>query len=160
MRDLQNIIGARALLFERLTGAQSEAQAEAQSRRILSRAALRESVRRELERLLNTRCPVPTQLLTEQERTAINYGIPDLSPFSPHSSRDQQRLAQAIEQTIRFYEPRLRQVQVTVEQFEESERALFIRIDAALVVETVTEPVSFPVYGRTGNGQWEIHECK
>jgi len=160
MREPKPIEGARALLFERLTDLDPRSQEEPEPLRILNRVALRESVRRELGRLLNTRCSIPTHLLGQQERTVIDYGIPDFSSFSPQSSNDQKLLAAIIGQTISAFEPRLRQVEVTVEGFLSSERALLVRIDAVLVVESISEQVSFPVIINNKTGTVQVHESQ
>ena len=106
---------------------------------------LKESVRQEVGRLLNTRCPIPAHLLQARERTVIDYGVPDVSLFFPRNPADQERLAAILSQAIAAFEPRLQQVRVTVEAITENERALWVRVDAGLVVESVTEPVSFQV---------------
>ncbi|HEY0006426.1 MAG TPA: type VI secretion system baseplate subunit TssE [Pyrinomonadaceae bacterium] len=159
MREPKPIEGARALLFERLMDDDPKSlKEEPHPFRILNKKELKESVRRELERLLNTRCSVPTHLLGDVERTIINYGIPDFSSFSAQNADDQRRLAQIIRETINAFEPRLRQVQVTVEPFQKSNRALWVKIDGVLLIGSVTEPVSFPVLVQHRTGGAEIHE--
>jgi len=149
--------GARALLFERLVDLDPQAPTEPKPLRTLNRRELRESVRRELEWLLNTRCPIPAPLLDERERTVINYGIPDLSWFYPQNPRDQRRLASILSQTISAFEPRLRQVRVTVERYLDVQQALYVIVDALLVIESITEPVSFPVVIYSKRGGSEVH---
>src|SRR4029077_11608679 len=90
--------GARILLFDRLVDTEPESQKEVRPLRILDKAGLKESVRRELGRLLNTRCPIPLAPLAE--RTVINYGIPDFSSLSPHSMDDRNRLEQWMREAI------------------------------------------------------------
>jgi type VI secretion system protein ImpF len=154
--------GARALLFERLVDIEPEHKEE--PFRVLSKQELRKSVSRELGQLLNTRCPLPLHLLGEEERTVINYGIPDFTSLSPQNAGDCQLIANIIGQTITAYEPRLRNVRVRVERFEGEERTLHIAVDADLVTDTViqvrshsehsssAEPITFPVvlFSRTG----------
>lgn len=111
--------------------------------RTLTPGELRESVRRELERLLNTREPLPSRTLGDRTRTVIDYGVPDFSSYSPRSHDDRQRLAEALRQAIDAYEPRLQQARVAVEPVPGDDQALVGRIDALLVVEEVHEPISF-----------------
>jgi type VI secretion system protein ImpF len=139
--------GGRALLFERLVDLEPEREEEPQPFRVLSREELWESVRRELGQLLNTRCPVPLHLLGEEERTVINYGIPDFSSLSPRSGNDRKLIAHIITQTVTAYETRLRNVRVTVEDYEENERTLQVTLEADLVTETVVEIRSHPEFG-------------
>jgi type VI secretion system protein ImpF len=115
---------------------------------------LRDAVRRDLDWLLNTKRWLPHDFegLPEVKTSLLNYGMPDLSPFSPNSSKDLASLARTIEELIRCYEPRLRPGSVRVSPVgtpaavpkngEERERPHF-RIDAMLCVDPVNEPVSF-----------------
>ncbi len=139
---------ARATLFDRLVDLEPKSTEEFQPLRTFNRKDILASVRREVGALLNTRCPTPAHLLDERERTVIDYGMPDFSTFYPQNPDDQKRLALIISRAISACEPRLQQVRATVEELVENKRALRIRIDAVLVLESVTEPVSFPVIMR------------
>ena len=169
MADSRNTGGARALLFERLVDTEP-GQEESPPFRVLSRQELRKSVSRELGQLLNSRCPVPLQLIGEEERTVINYGLPDFTSLSPQSSDDRKLIASIISQTIAAFEKRLRNVRVTAEYFEDDERRLHISVEADLVTDTVieirsypefgssTEPVTFPIVLNSKTGLMEIYE--
>ena len=160
--------GARALLFERLVDSEPELKEE--PFRVLNKRELRESVRRELGQLLNTRCPVPLRLLGEEERTVINYGIPDFTSLSPQSAHDRELICDIIAQTIRAFEPRLRNVRVCADSYEEDERRLQITVEAELLTDWVVEvrsypetgsslePVSFPIVLNRKTGILEVHE--
>ena len=170
MADSRKTGGGRALLFERLVDTDPHNPKESQPLHVLTREELLKSVSRELGQLLNSRCPVPLKLIGEEERTVINYGIPDFTSLSPHNSDDRKLIASIIGQTITAFETRLRNVEVTVEHFEEDERRLHILIDADLVRETVieirsyaefsssVEPVSFPLVLHSKTGLMEIYE--
>lgn len=159
MREPKPIDGARSLIFDRLVDHEPEsAIGEQRPLRILDKRELKESVRRELGRLLNTRCSLSTQLPGQEERTVLDYGIPDFSSYSPHSADDHRLIANIISQSIAAFEPRLQQVRVTVEQFRESDRALRITIEAVLVTETITEAVLFPVTINNKTGAAEVQE--
>jgi type VI secretion system lysozyme-like protein len=169
MADSRNTGGARALLFERLVDTEPGKEGSP-SDRVLTKQELLKSVNRELGQLLNTRCPVPLHLIGEEERTVLNYGIPDFTSLSPQNFTDRQLIAEIIKQTIAAFETRLRNLQVTVEYFEEDERTLHILIEADLVRDTVieirsypefgssTEPVSFPIVLHSKTGIMEIYE--
>lgn len=165
--------GGRALLFERLVDLEPGRREEERPFRVLSREELWESVRRELGRLLNTRCPVPLQLLGEEERTVINYGLPDFTSLSPQSGNDRKLIADLIGRTVTAFEPRLRNVRVTVEEqkknegaravpvyesrvrkvdvhveeYRQDERTLQITLEADLVTDAVVEMASHPEHG-------------
>jgi type VI secretion system protein ImpF len=133
------------LLFDRLVKLHPTADEEERRLRILDREQLKQSVRRELERLLNTRCSLPLEGFGEAERSVINYGIPDFSSLSAQSADDQALIASIVSQTITAFEPRLSQVRVEVETIADREWALALTVSALLRIDKVTEPVSFPV---------------
>jgi type VI secretion system protein ImpF len=147
MTASHNTGGARALLFERLVDHDLHVTEESPPFRVLSRQKLRESVTRELGQLLNSRCPVPLHLICEEERTAINYGIPDFTSLSPHSADDRHLIASIIGQTITAFEPRLRNVRVTAEYLDNYDHKLQITVEADLVRDTVIEIRSYPEFG-------------
>src|SRR5262249_41809482 len=97
--------GARALLFDRLVDAEPTSRQEPRPLRSLTESELRESVRIELSRLLNTRCP-PWAVNAPHERSVINYGIPDFSHASTESNEHQSAIALEIAESIRAFEPR------------------------------------------------------
>jgi type VI secretion system lysozyme-like protein len=149
---------ARAPLFARLVDLDPSTPEESRPLRVQSLSGLKESVRQEVGWLLNTRCPIPAHLLQVRERTVIDYGVPDLSLFFPRNPADQERLGAILSQAIASFEPRLQQVQVAVEENTENARALWVRIDAGLVVESLRESVSFQVLIRSKSGVTEVHE--
>ena len=138
-------IHVRAPLFDRLIDLHPGPTAEPRPLRTLDRRGLRESVRRELERLLNTRSSLPVDRLEEREElTVLEYGIPDLSSFSAGDPEDQQRLARVVARAVAAFEPRLREVRAFFERLEDSGRAAALRIEARLAVDEVSEPIAFP----------------
>jgi type VI secretion system protein ImpF len=159
MADPKPIAGARALLFDRLVDVPDWDERE-RPLRVLNSEQLKASVRRELERLLNTRCSIPLHQLGEEERSVVNYGIPDFSSLSPHNADDHALIASIVGQTITAFEPRLRQVRVEVGPAFTAESALCLNIGAELVVGMFAEPVSFPVTLNSKSGTAEMHDSK
>ena len=159
MADPKPIAGARALLFDRLVDV-SESETHEQPLRILNREQLRASVRRELGRLLNTRCSIPLHRLAEEERSVVNYGIPDFSSLSPHNADDHALIASIVGQTIAAFEPRLRQVRVEAGPTSGAESALWLNINAELVVGVFSEHVSFPVTLNGKSGTALMHDSQ
>ena len=147
----------RTPLFDRLTDRDPLLRRELKPMRTLDRRGLRESVRRELEQLFNTRCPVPQHHLIGRERTVIDYGIPDLSIFSARSFDDRGRIAEILRKAIEAYEPRLANPRIVVEQVPGEELALMARIEAMMVTETVPEPVSFLTVLQLKEGEVSVH---
>ncbi|HEU4388683.1 MAG TPA: type VI secretion system baseplate subunit TssE [Blastocatellia bacterium] len=157
MQTPRTVIGSPPLLFERLADS-SRKPVGTRTSGVLDKDALRNSVKRELGRLLNTRCPIPIGRFPVEGRTAIDYGVPDFSSLSPRSTDDRNRIESILSHAVRTFEPRLRQVQVSVVEPLASERALSVKIDALLTVDSITERVSFPVLINSSDGMTEIYE--
>jgi type VI secretion system lysozyme-like protein len=136
---------ARAPLFSLLFDHEPRQREEAQPRRVLTREHLVESILGELSRLLNTRCSTTMAGLEGQERTVMNYGLPDFTTLNPTSEGDRQRLGRLIVEAVRAFEPRLRNPLVEVKADAANGRVLRVRVDGMLVMEHLSEPVSFPL---------------
>lgn len=127
-------------------------------------AQLRQSVRRDLENLLNSRfCMIePPEELSEVTHSLLNYGLPDLATVNISDTEKKQRFVQQLERILREYEPRFKSVRVThLDNRDRSDRTLRFRIDAVLwadpapqsvVFDSVLEPVS-----RSVNVKESIH---
>lgn len=148
----------RTPLFDRLVDRDPRLRREVRAMRTLDRRGLRESVRRELERLFNTRCPIPAHRLAGRPRTVLDYGIPDLSGFSPRSYEDRERLADVLRRAVEAFEPRLAEVRVHLEPAPGDELALAGRIEAVLVTDSIPEPVSFLTVLQLKEGEIEVHD--
>ncbi|MGA7811348.1 type VI secretion system baseplate subunit TssE [Caballeronia sp.] len=75
--------------------------------------ALRQSVARELSRLLNARSRLTMEAFAQSDGTVIDYGVPDFSERSLRSGPDRDAIAAAIRHAITLFEPRLVNVTVT-----------------------------------------------
>ncbi|HEV7516246.1 MAG TPA: type VI secretion system baseplate subunit TssE [Thermoanaerobaculia bacterium] len=133
----------RAPLFDRLVGRDPRSLGGRRPSHTLTREGLKESVRKELATLFNTRSALPASLLLTHELTVIDYGIPDLSDFSAANVEDHARLAALVARAVAAFEPRLREVRVVAGGYEESARSLALTIEGTLVVDAWREPVSF-----------------
>lgn len=106
---------------------------------------LRESVRSNLESLLNTRhrcLPLPPGL-GELKLSTINYGVPDFTGADLAGPAFREEFRAAIEQAIRAFEPRFMRVSVTMREADEGDRTLRFRIDALMYADPAPEPVIF-----------------
>jgi type VI secretion system protein ImpF len=107
---------------------------------------LKESVRRDLEDLLNTRwrCVSWPPNLDELEVSLFNYGLPDFTGANLGSAEHQEEFRLIIKKVVERFEPRLRRVQVhLVKNPDPLDRTLRFRIDALLYAEPSPEPVVF-----------------
>ena len=108
--------------------------------------ALRRSVRRDIEALLNARRRWRSwpPALTELAVSPLNYGIPDCTGGTYHGPGEREALRREIEDTIRRFEPRFRSVRVTLVTSENKlEPTMRLRIEAMLHAEPAPEPVTF-----------------
>ena len=136
--------GSRVPLFDRLFDLQLSQQ-ETQPRRVLARREVLESIRKELSRLLNTRCADTIDHLAGQERTVVNFGMPDFLTLSASREQDRQRLAHLVTEAVRAYEPRLRGPVVEVVPHPDRSFSLLLTVYATLELDHLAEPVSFPL---------------
>jgi type VI secretion system lysozyme-like protein len=145
---------ARASLFDRLVDESPGDTAELRPLQTLSREAFLESVRTEVSRLLNTR---NTQSWTESVgmRSVLTYGVIDYTAFYPANQENRMRLGRSITQALATYEPRLARVRVQV-LAADAQGHVPVRIDAMLVTESMSEPVSFPVVIRNRDAAIEV----
>jgi type VI secretion system protein ImpF len=138
----KTIKGAKALLFERLADGP---QAGGQPLRVYDANHLKDSVRKEIMRLLRTRCPGIRWPADERDRTVLDYGIPDFSWMSAVNGSDLEQLAQTLTQAIKAYEPRLLNVTVTVGPSGQSQSEVVSTNSGDLPVGSLTEPVTFEI---------------
>jgi type VI secretion system protein ImpF len=107
---------------------------------------VKQSIRRDLENLLNTRwrCSVWPPTLNELDKSVVNYGIPDFSGAGFGALTRRQDFRKIIEQAIRTFEPRLKNVRVElIESDEPLDRVLRFRINAVLPMKPAPETVVF-----------------
>jgi type VI secretion system lysozyme-like protein len=140
-------LNVRTPLFARLTGGE----------RTLDRQGLRDSVRRELELLFNTRSSFPSRRVPGAPLTVIDYGIPPLTDYAARNTNDQSELAAALRTAIEAFEPRLASVRVFIAPPEEDTIALTVTIQADLVIDAVREPVSFVFSADVQQGTYAGH---
>jgi type VI secretion system protein ImpF len=106
-------------------------------------AQMENAVRRDLEDLLNTRRP-PADFfegLEEVPTSVANFGLPDLAFFDTLTPERRAEFARQIQQVITDFEPRLRDVEVTVRDSDQvaqdlkgefKRTAMYFHIDARL----------------------------
>jgi type VI secretion system protein ImpF len=109
-------------------------------------AALRRSVQRDLEALLNARPrwrSLPPEL-TELPVSSIGYGIADFTAGVLNDPAQRERLRADIEATIRRFEPRFAFLRVILmDNPDPLEPRLRLRIEALLHAEAAHEPIAF-----------------
>lgn len=107
---------------------------------------MRETIRRDLEALLNTRrCPVaPPDALAELQDALVSYGLDGMVSANLVTDYAKLQLARIIERRVAMFETRLSDVKVTILKNRTSaERALRMRISATFRLHEGMPPISF-----------------
>lgn len=118
----------------------------------------REALKRDLEWLLNTRQPGMRELegYPLANASMVNYGLPDISSMGLASSSDQRRLRQAILTCIKNYEPRLMNVDVTMEGSDVADRKLRFHIEGLMRLDPAPEEISFDTVLELTSGEYRM----
>ena len=147
-----------ASILDRLIDEQPGISREPVRHRVLSINQIKASVIRDLENLLNTRrqiTPIPAEL-GEVSNSLFVYGLRDFTSEDPRSPSIKQQLRNDVEKTISRFDSRLRNVIVRLEASALNERNVRFRISGLLVVDPVTEPVTFDTFFDINRGEYVI----
>jgi type VI secretion system protein ImpF len=150
-----------ASLLDRLLDEEPTASRDAPKNQNQLLRELKQSVRRDLENLLNTRqrCLDLPEDLAELSRSLVNYGIPDFTGSGMGSAKSPQDICRLLKEVIVRYEPRFKRVAVQLLDNSESlDRTLRFRIDTVLRVEPVAERVIFDSTLQPGTGTFDVRE--
>jgi type VI secretion system protein ImpF len=160
MRSSENNFRVTPSVLDRLIDLEPRDLKEVPKTQANAMRELKISVRRDLEWLLNTRCFLdpPENGLEEAKRSVAFYGLPDITGLSAKNSSEQNRLAKALENAIRIFEPRFLDLKVTLEDLGTVERSLRFRIEAQLDVDPVPEAIAFDTVLELGSGDFSIRE--
>ena len=118
----------------------------------------RESLKRDVEWLLNSRQP-PLAEITGREvskDTVINYGLPDITSLALMSSSDQRSLRSAIEAVLRNFEPRLTDVHVTLQSTDTTDRRLRFHIEGNMKLDPAPEEIAFDTVLELFSGEYKV----
>ena len=94
---------------------------------------LKQSVRRDVEWLLNSRRSI-IDIEDESSELAASlacYGLPDFTLLNIRNSEEQESLSRTLERVIEVFEPRLIGVRVTLEPFSETDQQMTFRVEGA-----------------------------
>ncbi|HTH72897.1 MAG TPA: type VI secretion system baseplate subunit TssE [Trinickia sp.] len=122
-------------LFERLVE-DTDAWLEGES-------ALRDSVARELSRLLNARSRLTMAEFARSDCGVLDYGVPDFSERSLRSGADREAILAAVRRAIALFEPRLANVAVKFDSSGETSRDAMLVVEGDIRVERSVEHVFF-----------------
>jgi type VI secretion system protein ImpF len=155
---IDNEIRITPSVLDRLLDDRPDESREAPASRQTNLRLLKQSVKRDLEWLLNTRMEtdrIPEDL-TEVRNSLAAFGLPDFSSWNVRGGGDQETLRRTIEEAVAKFEPRLEGVIVTLEAMSDVDRTVRFRIDARLRVEPAPEPVTFDSVLQLGNREFSL----
>lgn len=145
-------------VLDRLIDREPANRNEPASWRTQSLKELKDSVRRDLEWLLNTRRPPiePRPSAKELWHSVYTYGLPDSTGLALRSVEDRARLARAVEFAISTFEPRLVNVSVTIPPAPAASMKVHFQIEALLRTEPAPERVFFDSTLELSSGEYEV----
>jgi type VI secretion system protein ImpF len=101
-----------------------------------------ETVRRDLEELLNTRVThqgVPEDLVRVRN-SLVGYGLPDLTSLNALTPSQREEIGRVLETAVGRYEPRLKEVRATlIEQPGSKQQTVRFRVEARLALDPAPE---------------------
>jgi type VI secretion system protein ImpF len=149
---------AQASILDRLIDLDPDVSREPVPFRLQDIRQVKTSVVRDLENLLNTKWLVaePPGAFRNLRESLWLYGLRDFSADNPKAPAVRQQLRREIERTISRFEPRLRSVSVQLDAESEKERTLRFRISAMLIVEPLSEPVTFDTVLDVNRAQFKV----
>jgi len=145
-------------VLDRLIDYEPANRNEPQSWRTQSLKELKNSVRRDLEWLLNSRRTPEEPPLASKElwRSVYCFGLPDSTGLALRSNEERKRLSYAVEQAVAAFEPRLVNVTVTVPPVAPAAKVVHFQIEALLRTEPAPERVYFDSVLELTSGEYEV----
>jgi len=147
-------------LLDRLLDDEPQRQSEPQVETLYDVARYKQSVARDLESLLNSRCVILTddsfESFPQAKDSLLGYGITDLSSLSLLNPDDRMFLRDSICRAIERHEPRLAKVRVNLDISKELTRVLLFRVDALLKVHPNRPPVSFDAILHLASNSYQV----
>jgi type VI secretion system protein ImpF len=145
-------------LIDRLIDREPQNRKESQDFRAQSLRELKDSVRRDLEWLLNSRrCPVEVPpSAKELPRSVFCYGLADITGVALSSGEDRARLARSVETVVSVFEPRLQNVTVSMKPVAQDSHVLHFQIEGLLRTEPAPARVFFDTTLELTKGEYEV----
>ena len=118
----------------------------------------RDSLKRDVEWLLNTRQPVIPALESFPATAAsvLNFGLPDIHSFDGSAGKEQNALTVALEKCIRTFEPRIKQPRVYLTRTDLLSRSLRFHIEGKITYENMDEEIKFDTVLELISGEYEV----
>ena len=152
-KEPRSFLGARPLLFDRLVDLDTTNPFEAADNHYLTKDQVEESIQLEISRLLNTRraegLPEDDDDIfsdAEESLSAPSYfGLPDFQSYDAANTQDWDLIANLIKNAVRYFETRLKNIEVDVVNFNNNKQLLEVNISGTLNLSKTKGEVTFPV---------------
>jgi type VI secretion system protein ImpF len=148
-------------LLDRLLNSQSDSRHNAPISRSESLRLLRQSVKTNLEWILNasrTVEPIP-ESYKEVQSSLYVYGLPDINSVTLDNAQDEARLVRSLESAIVIFEPRLTRVRVsTYERLSKKKTSLVFHVEATLMSEPEPERIFFDTVLEIAKGAYTVKD--
>ncbi len=143
--------GSKPPLFDRLIDDTPQTTREHPKKIILNRAQVLESIISEVGRLLNTRLSATAKIYSQYRDQDYGlglpwmYGIPDFTSMDPADKTQWARINTLFEKAISYFEPRIKNVNVSLDYFDGQGQRLYVSIRGQVVMKEFQQPVAFGV---------------
>jgi type VI secretion system protein ImpF len=159
MARAQTDLAITLSVLDRLIDREPRNSSEVPLPRAQSVRELKNSLRRDLEWLLNSRriAIEPPESLRELNRSLYMYGLPDFSAFNIASAKDQGKLIRILQGAVKLFEPRLSNVRIVPgEMTTTGTRKVRFRIEGLLLMDPAPEHISFDTVLQLNNGEYQV----
>ncbi|MGE5451689.1 MAG: type VI secretion system baseplate subunit TssE [Acidobacteriota bacterium] len=125
----------------------------------LSVDQLKDSVARDVEALLNTRCGLGETALVgfpSVQKSVMSFGLRDFVSLSLAKEGDRELICEDLRRALVMHEPRLRNPVVSVAVRDEASRRLHFSIQALLIAHEANEVVNFDAVLHPNNLRYHV----
>src|SRR5216684_4982636 len=118
----------------------------------------KDSVKRDLEWLLNTRQVVDDRLpdYPEVSRSVYAYGLPDITSINMGAIHDQNELLRRLERCIEFFDKRLTKTEIMLEPLVGVNRVLRFSISGIVLMDPAPEEIVIDTILDPASGEYEV----
>jgi len=118
----------------------------------------RDSLKRDVEWLLNTRRPPIDNIQNYPKASAsvIHFGLTDINAFTGSAERDENALLASILQSLREFEPRIESPRVFLVRNDTANRHIRFHIEGRIQFDNVPEDITFDTILELSSGEYEV----
>jgi type VI secretion system protein ImpF len=118
----------------------------------------KDSVKRDLEWLLNTRQVVDERLpfYPKLSRSVYAYGLPDITSVNAGAVQDQHELLRRMERCIEFFDKRLTKTDIVLEPLIGLNRVLRFSISGIVLMDPAPEEIVIDTILDPASGEYEV----